>query len=173
MRSLHEAFETVLQFLEVAAGEPARLGSPLALAAVRTLGRCVFICWTPGSVSGRLSSHPKASQVTRLHGFWLCRYLAEVPEAHAERVRALLPALLSAGAPPPGQLPDVGASGLPAVQFLLPMLSQVAVLRAHPVDRKRVKLRKQTGVCADWTPGPQSHASVAAALPCSPVQPYY
>ena len=40
MRSLHEAFETVLQFLEVAAAEPERLASPLALAAVRTLGRC-------------------------------------------------------------------------------------------------------------------------------------
>ncbi len=40
MRSLHEAFETVLQFLEVAAAEPARLAGPLALAAVRTLGRC-------------------------------------------------------------------------------------------------------------------------------------
>ena len=39
MRSLHEAFETVLQFLEGAAAEPARLASPLALAAVRTLGR--------------------------------------------------------------------------------------------------------------------------------------
>ena len=42
MRSLHEAFETVLQFLEVAAAEPERLASPLALAAVRTLGRCVL-----------------------------------------------------------------------------------------------------------------------------------
>ena len=40
MCSLHEAFETVLQFLEVSAAEPARLASPLALAAVRTLGRC-------------------------------------------------------------------------------------------------------------------------------------
>ena len=47
MRSLHEAFETVLQFLEVAAGEPVRLSSPLALAAVRTLGRCVFLTQNP------------------------------------------------------------------------------------------------------------------------------
>ena len=43
MRSLHEVFETVLQFLEVAAAEPERLASPLALAAVRTLGRCARI----------------------------------------------------------------------------------------------------------------------------------
>ena len=41
MRSLHEAFETVLQFLEVAAAEPPRLTGALALAAVRTLGRFV------------------------------------------------------------------------------------------------------------------------------------
>ena len=58
------------------------------------------------------------------------RYLAEVPEAHADRVRALLPALLSAGAVVPGAVipGDEAASvssGLPAVPFLVPLLSQV------------------------------------------------
>jgi hypothetical protein len=63
--------------------------------------------------------------VHRLSGFGMCRYLAEVPEAHADRVRALLPALLSAGAQLVEDSSKAGAAGLPAVQFLLPVLVQV------------------------------------------------
>lgn len=50
-----------------------------------------------------------------------CSYLADVPQAHAERVRKLLPALLSVQG-------GAGSGGfLAASCFLLPLLSQVNV----------------------------------------------
>lgn len=49
------------------------------------------------------------------------RYLAEVPQAHAKRVRALLPQLLAVGA---GAGP--AQAGDSAVRFLLPALVQGA-----------------------------------------------
>ena len=70
MRSLHEAFETVLQFLEVAAGEPARLSSPLALAAVRTLGRCVCMVLEPFQYA------PHVYRIALFGVCIYCRYLA-------------------------------------------------------------------------------------------------
>ena len=51
-----------------------------------------------------------------------------MPEAHADRVRALLPALLVAGAAPPGDATPASPVGLPAVRFLVPLLSQVCVI---------------------------------------------
>ena len=55
----------------------------------------------------------------------MCSYLAEVPEAHADRVRALLPALLTAGAASSIDTTTAASASLPAVPFLVPALSQV------------------------------------------------